>query len=65
MIFRVIEFLTSAAFREKTNYAFPQMGKFWPGGGGIHDLRSDGVYHPVVRKLPSSNYRQLPSFPLL
>ena len=39
-------------------------------GGGVHDLRMDWklmpfVCRPVFRELPSSNYRQLPSYPIL
>ena len=38
---------------------------FVPGGGRYMTCGWTGVCRPVFKKLPSSNYRQLPSYPLL
>ena len=36
-----------------------------PGGGGYMTCGWTGVCRPVFKKVPSSNYRKLPSYPLL
>ena len=37
----------------------------YPGGGGYMTCGWTGVCRPAFRKAPSSNYRKLPSYPLL
>ena len=60
--------VTPRATVHNDNYLImPLNATFCPGGGGGGYMTCGwtGVCRPVFRKVPSSNYRKLPSYPLL